>query len=381
MMDTVGKKKKVPHSAAGWFAYGLRNGIPICMGYFAVSFALGISARNAGMNSVQSFVMSLTMVASAGQFAAINLISAGAGIFEMITTSVIVNLRYFLMSCSLTQKLDPKNSPLHRFLLAYCMTDEIFGLSVSVDGFLDPRYTYGITAVSVSGWCAGTVLGVLMGNILPAWASNALGVAMYGMFLAIIIPPAKKNHFIGGLVGVSMFASWLFSVIPGLDDISSGFRVIILTIVIAGIAAALRPREEVEESAEKGEVRKHISFSADHGTDHLCHPASAVSVHPETDPQQVVPVLPLLRPVCDPGGDDLSGHSHGHQSRCSRRGGIDCRSDCGVDHRRSFRGGDQLLRGCVSGRTDSVSSSSRVLPYEGRNSFTKSVTSGISAAR
>ena len=254
MMDTVGKKKKVPHSAAGWFAYGLRNGIPICMGYFAVSFALGISARNAGMNSVQSFVMSLTMVASAGQFAAINLISAGAGIFEMITTSVIVNLRYFLMSCSLTQKLDPKNSPLHRFLLAYCMTDEIFGLSVSVDGFLDPRYTYGITAVSVSGWCAGTVLGVLMGNILPAWASNALGVAMYGMFLAIIIPPAKKNHFIGGLVAVSMLASWLFSVIPGLDDISSGFRVIILTIVIAGIAAALRPREDGEESAEKGEV-------------------------------------------------------------------------------------------------------------------------------
>ena len=93
-----------------------------------------------------------------------------------------------------------------------------------------------------------------MGNILPAWASNALGVAMYGMFLAIIIPPAKKNQFIGGLVGVSMFASWLFSVIPGLDGISSGFRVIILTIVIAGIAAALRPREDGEESAEKGEV-------------------------------------------------------------------------------------------------------------------------------
>ena len=243
-MDTEGKKKKMPRSGAGWFAYGLRNGIPICLGYFAVSFALGISARNAGMNGVQSFVMSLTMVASAGQFAAINLIAAGAGIFEMITTSVIVNLRYFLMSCSLTQKLDPKSSPLHRFLLAYCMTDEIFGLSVSVDGYLDPRYTYGITAISVSGWCAGTVLGVLMGNILPAWASNA---------------PAKKNHFIGGLVAVSMLASWLFSVMPGLRSISSGFRVIILTLVIAGVAAAIRPEEGAEEAAEVAEEKGDVN--------------------------------------------------------------------------------------------------------------------------
>jgi len=252
------KKKKQPHSRWGWFLYGLRNGIPICMGYFAVSFALGIAARNAGMDAAQSFVMSLTMVASAGQFAAINLIASGAGVIEMITTSVIVNLRYFLMSCSLTQKLKADSGLQHRFLLAYCMTDEIFGLSVSVDGTLEPWYTYGITIVSVSGWCAGTVLGVLMGNILPVWASNALGVAMYGMFLAIIIPPAKKEHFIGGLVAVSMFASWLFTVLPGLKQISSGFRVIILTIVIAGVAAAVRPHdEEPEPERDEGCYRDH----------------------------------------------------------------------------------------------------------------------------
>ena len=226
------------------FVRGMRDGIPICLGYFAVSFALGIAGRGVGMNAVQAFVMSLTMVASAGQFAAITLIGAGAGIIEMITTTVVVNLRYLLMSCSLTQKLSPETKLLHRLALSYCMTDEIFGLSISVDGFLRPVYTYGITVISVSGWCLGTVLGVVAGNILPALVTNALGVAMYGMFLAIIIPPAKENHFLGALVAVSMAASGLFSVLPYLRAISSGFRVIILTILIAGIAAVIHPMEE-----------------------------------------------------------------------------------------------------------------------------------------
>lgn len=226
------------------FVRGMRDGIPICLGYFAVSFALGIAGRGVGMNAVQAFVMSLTMVASAGQFAAITLIGAGAGIIEMITTTVVVNLRYLLMSCSLTQKLSPETKLLHRLALSYCMTDEIFGLSISVDGFLRPVYTYGITVISVSGWCLGTVLGVVAGNILPALVTNALGVAMYGMFLAIIIPPAKENHFLGAMVAVSMAASGLFSILPYLRTISSGFRVIILTILIAGIAAVIHPMEE-----------------------------------------------------------------------------------------------------------------------------------------
>ena len=214
-------------SSGSWFLKGMLAGIPICMGYYAVSFALGIAARNTGMNALQSFVMSLTMVASAGQFAAIGLIGAGAGFIEMITTTLIVNLRYFLMSCSLTQKLDPSMKPVHRFGLAYCITDEIFGLSVSVNGYLHPFYTYGITFVSVSGWCAGTVLGVIVGNILPAAAADAM--------------PAKKNHFVGGLVAVSMLGSFLFTVLPVLRSVSSGFRVIILTLVLAGAAALIRP--------------------------------------------------------------------------------------------------------------------------------------------
>jgi predicted branched-subunit amino acid permease len=213
------------------------------MGYFAVSVALGITARGIGMNALQAGLMSAGMVASAGEFAALVLISSGAGVIEMITTCIVVNLRYFLMSCALSQKLSPDLPVIHRFFLAHCITDEIFGLSAAVEGYLEPFYTYGIMLISVTGWTAGTVLGVLMGNILPGWAVNALSVSLYGMFLAIIIPPARRDRFILGLVVISMAASGIFSVAPLLSSISSGFRVIILTLVIAGAAAFVHPVE------------------------------------------------------------------------------------------------------------------------------------------
>jgi len=226
------------------FKQGCVSGIPIGLGYFAVSFALGIAARDAGMNGIQSFFMSAGMVASAGEFAAIELIRTGAGVLEMILTCLIVNLRYLLMSCALTQKLSPDLKFFHRFGLAYCITDEIFALSAAVPGYLNPFFTYGITLVSVSGWCLGTVLGVTAGNILPERLVGALSVSLYGMFLAIIIPPSKKNMFIGILVAVSMALSFLFSVTPGLKQISAGFKIIILTVLIAGAAALIHPQEE-----------------------------------------------------------------------------------------------------------------------------------------
>lgn len=230
-----------------WFRKGIIDGIPICLGYFAVSFALGIAARNIGMSGVQGFIMSAGMVASAGEFAAINLFAANAGYLEIIMTCVVVNLRYCLMSTALTQKLSPQTKMIHRFGLAYCITDEIFGLSVAVYGWLCPFYSYGITIISVAGWSFGTFLGIVAGNILPFWLVNALGVSLYGMFLAIIIPPAKKDRFIGLLVIISMAASFVFSSAPLLKDISSGFRIIILTLAIAGIAAFVHPIKEEEE--------------------------------------------------------------------------------------------------------------------------------------
>ena len=252
--DKKNQEKNSGHRSISWFARGLRDGIPICMGYFAVSFALGITARGIGMNALQAGLMSAGMVASAGEFAAIVLISSSAGIIEMISTCVVVNLRYFLMNCSLSQKLSPELPFFHRFLLPYCITDEIFGLSSAVPGFLDPRYSYGMTVISVAGWTSGTVLGVLLGNIMPPFVVNALSVSLYGMFLAIIIPPSRKDSFIAALVAVSMAASGLFSVLPLLRAVSGGFKVIILTLLIAGAAAFIRPvddRTQIEE--ERGE--------------------------------------------------------------------------------------------------------------------------------
>ena len=239
-----------PSDKKGWILRGLRDGFPICMGYFAVAFALGIEARRVGLHAFQAFLMSTGMVASAGEFAALMLIASHAGVIEMITTCLIVNLRYFLMSCSLSQKLRPSIPTIHRFGVAYCITDEIFGLSSAVPGWLEPFYSYAITFISVIGWSGGTVMGVLVGNILPAAAVNALSVSLYGMFLAIIIPPARHDRFIGGLVAVSMAASWIFSVLPRLGDISSGFKVIILTILLAGLAAWLRPVGDAPEAAK-----------------------------------------------------------------------------------------------------------------------------------
>ncbi len=230
------------------FKNGILSGLPVCLGYFAVSFALGIAAKNINMSAWLSGVMSAGMLASAGEFAALRLLEANAGIAEIILTCLIVNMRYFLMSCSLTQKLSENVRPIHRVLLPYCITDEIFALSSAVKGKLNPFYTYGIAFISTLGWTSGTMLGVAAGNILPMRVVNALNVALYGMFLAIIIPPAKKERFIAGLVALSMAASLLFSVTPVLKNISSGFSIIILTVLIAGGAAVIRPiKEERDE--------------------------------------------------------------------------------------------------------------------------------------
>ncbi len=226
------------------FFKGLRDGIPIGLGYLAVAFTLGIAAAKIGMSAVQSFLMSLGMVASAGEYAAIILIGSAAGAVEMIATTLVINLRYFLMSCSLSQKLSPEEPMWKRLLLAWFVTDELFGISSAVEGYLNPVYTYGAAIVSISGWCLGTVLGVIAGDILPVRLASAMGVALYGMFLAIIIPPARKSRFMAGLVLVSMAASLVFSKAPVISGISEGFRIIILTILIAGAAAFLRPVEE-----------------------------------------------------------------------------------------------------------------------------------------
>lgn len=233
---------------------GIKDGIPICLGYFAVSFTFGIMAKNAGLTPLEAVFMSATNLTSAGQFAALGLMGASSSYIEMAVTQFILNLRYCLMSCSISQKLDAKKSFLHRFFVAYGVTDEIFGVSVLKTGTLNPFYNYGLMSAAIPGWTLGTLFGVISGNILPERIVSALGIAIYGMFLAIIFPPAKGNKLLACIILLSMFMSLLFSRIAAFSGISAGFKIIILTLLIAGVAALLFPiNEEAEEEENFGE--------------------------------------------------------------------------------------------------------------------------------
>ena len=232
-----------------WYGKGIKDGIPIALGYFAVSFALGITAREAGITPLQAGCMSAVMLASAGQFAAINVIAAADTLIQMAITTLVINLRYILMSSSMSQKLDKKMSFIHRLILPCFVTDEIFGIASNVEGRLNPFYNYGAATVAVPGWTLGTILGAAVGSILPPRVETALGVALYGMFLAIIIPGARKNKVLAVLVTVSMVLSFLFSELPVISSISSSMRIIILTIVISAVAAVVKPIEEETEAA------------------------------------------------------------------------------------------------------------------------------------
>ncbi len=171
------KNKKV-------FKLGMIDGIPIALGYFAVAFTLGIAAEKAGLTAFQTFIATGTTLASAGGYAGISVIAAGGTYFEMFLTMLIVNARYILMSCSLSQKISPKTSTLHRMGVAFGVTDEIFGISSAVSGYLNPFYNYGAMTVAIPGWASGAALGVLVGNILPVSVMSALSVGIFGMFLS-----------------------------------------------------------------------------------------------------------------------------------------------------------------------------------------------------
>ena len=231
------------------FRAGAVDGIPIGLGYLAVSFTFGIMASDSGLTVLQAVVLSLTNLTSAGQFAGLGVIQAGASFAEMALTQLVINLRYCLMSCSLSQKLSRNMPFFHRFFMAYGVTDEIFGVSVCREGNLSPWYSYGLMSAAVPGWTFGTFLGAVSGNLLPQRLLSALGVSLYGMFLAVILPPARKNKVLMGIILVSMGASLLFASIPALSGISSGFKIIILTLVIAGGAAFLFPVKEEREDA------------------------------------------------------------------------------------------------------------------------------------
>lgn len=230
------------------FVKGLKNGIPIALGYFAVAFTLGIQAKNAGITAFQSAVASFGLHASAGEYIAFTLFGANATIFVMVMMEVVANARYLLMSCALSQKI-PADTPIwKRLIMGYFITDEIFGASISVEGKLDPYYTFGLAAVASPAWCVGTALGVLMGNALPIRVVSALSVGLYGMFMACIIPEGKKNKIVAGVIVVSFVLSYIFNTLSVFAGISSGVKIMILTVIISLAAAILFPVKEEENA-------------------------------------------------------------------------------------------------------------------------------------
>ncbi len=233
------------------FRRGLKDGVPIGLGYFAVSFTFGMMAVSGGLSTMQAVLISLTNLTSAGQFAGLDIILAGGSYWEMALTQLIINLRYCLMSFSLAQKLRRDVPWGHRFLVAFGVTDEIFGVSASQEGKVSPFYNYGAMCVAIPGWTLGTLAGGISGNLLPDFMVSALSVAIYGMFLAVVIPPAKKNKAVLGVVIGAMAVSSLFAAVPVLKKVSSGFVIIITTVLVAGIAAYICPVEEKEENAHE----------------------------------------------------------------------------------------------------------------------------------
>ena len=235
------------------FTRGLRTGIPISLGYLAVSFTMGITAKNAGLTAFQATLTSLLVNASAGQYAAFTMMAANSGFLELAIMEAVTNARYILMSCALSQKLPSTAKLWQRMTIGFNVNDEIFGMAIAEPDKLNPYYYFGMMAIAMPGWALGTFLGTSVGNILPASAVSALSVGLYGMFLAVIIPASKKSKIILGVVIVSMAASFAMEVIPLFAAIASGTRTIILTVVIASAAAILFPvKEEAKEEADHG---------------------------------------------------------------------------------------------------------------------------------
>ena len=231
------------------FRKGIQDGIPIGAGYFAVSFTFGMMAVSGGLTPWQAVLISLTNLTSAGQFAGLGIIVACGSMWEMALTQLVINLRYCLMSFSLSQKLEKNVSTGQRLVVAFGVTDEIFGVSASQEGRISPWYNYGVMSMAIPGWTLGTLVGAVLGNVLPGFLVSALNVAIYGMFLAVIIPPAKKNRAVFGVVIGAMALSTVFAEVPVLNKVSSGFVIIITTVVVAGLAAHFCPISEEGEGA------------------------------------------------------------------------------------------------------------------------------------
>ncbi|MBR6179744.1 MAG: AzlC family ABC transporter permease [Prevotella sp.] len=249
-MEGIRKKDAEKLAATGVrseVASGLRDGIPIAMGYFAVAFSLGIIAKNAGLTAILGFVSSFFTRASAGEYGVYTLVAINAAYVEIVAMSLVANLRYMLMSAALSQKIAPGTPWYHRVLMACCITDEVFGISVNHKGYTPPAYTYSAALVSTFCWASGCAAGIIAGGLLPSAVVSALSVALYGMFIAIIMPPSRTDRNVLYAVVASFVLSGLCAIAPLVSEWSPGTRTIVLTVLISLVAAWLKPIKEKED--------------------------------------------------------------------------------------------------------------------------------------
>ena len=225
---------------------GLRDGIPIGLGYFSVSFTFGMLAVKSGISPFHAVLISLLNLTSAGQFAGLTVIVSGASLLEMALTQLVINIRYALMSVSLSQKLDESVKVRQRLLIAYGNTDEIFAVASAKPGTVGKWYMYGLILIPVAGWVGGTLTGAVASTLLPAAIISALGVALYGMFIAIVVPVARESREVLLVVAAALILSTAFYYLPVLKEISSGFSIIICTVAAAALGACLLPVKEEE---------------------------------------------------------------------------------------------------------------------------------------
>jgi predicted branched-subunit amino acid permease len=220
----------------------LEDGLPIALGYLSVSFTFGITAVRTGIPPAIAILISMTNLTSAGQLAGIGILASGGGLLEMALAQFIINLRYALMSLSLSQKLDTNYTTLHRILSAFGITDEIFAVASAKSSPLTTRYMYCLIALPYCLWATGTALGALVGSILPEQMQSALGIAIYGMFLAIVLPEAKKHRGIRFVALIAALLSCVFTYLPLLSNVSSGISIIVCTVIAAVLGAIFFPR-------------------------------------------------------------------------------------------------------------------------------------------
>ena len=240
------------------FRKGLRDGLPICLGYLSVSFAFGIFATSSGFSVIEAVLISMFNVTSAGQLAAVPIVALGGGFFELALTQIVINMRYALMSVSLSQRLGKSVSIPDRLVISFVNTDEVFAVAMSMGYPVGRKYLYGLILTPFLGWTFGTLLGALAGNILPTGLVSALGIALYAMFIAIVIPAAKDDKRVAFCALLAIALSCLLYYTPGLCEISSGFAIIISAVTASLVFAIAFPIPDEEsdssdESCEKEE--------------------------------------------------------------------------------------------------------------------------------